>query len=218
MVDQQSSQDEYFYQEIRVPFQAGLSVGSLMSLAMNQIHLDLVRIAQGEQLCKVGISFPGYGESSSPRANVSNADSIEPRLPPIGDRIRLFARAHSCLEELGVAKSLARFSDYFAIGEIRPLKRKNIGWSIFKRIQPAGSPERLARRRVKRLGGSLDEAMEHFSGMNQSLLRLPYLDMQSHSSRKRFRLFIERKAAVAAPDRWEFSTYGLSASVGVPDF
>ncbi|XZE46369.1 type I-F CRISPR-associated endoribonuclease Cas6/Csy4 [Pirellulaceae bacterium SH467] len=218
MVDQQNPDIELFYQEIHVPFHVGLSVGSLMSLAMNQIHFDLVRIAKGQQSCNVGISFPGYADFSKDNPSGRADDTVEPKLPPIGDRIRLFAKTQSELEELGIPGTLTRFSDYLDISDIRPLKRRNISWSIFKRSQPTGSPERLARRRMKRFGGSADEAMEHFAGMAPTILRLPYLDMQSHSTKKRFRLFIERKPQLGMSGRWEFSTYGLSASIAVPDF
>ena len=216
--------NEYFYQEVYCRPGSEISVGFLMSRAMKQIHLELVRVAEGRAHCPIGISFPNYrsGRLSTRQDSAVQGDTFTPRLPPIGDSIRLFTRAAAQLEKVELAMRLVRMRDYLEIGDVRLLKRKNFAWSLFKRHQPNGSVEAKIRRRMMRHGISLEEARAYFAKPLSSSSDLPYLDMVSHSTQQCFRLFIEKQTVdlsrQEAEQNWEFSTYGLSASVPVPDF
>lgn len=214
------TKSEIYYQEIQCRTVADVSIGFLMSRAMNQVHLELVRISAGKPSCPIGISFPGYCIEA--RKRLQDQEDCEPvlRLPPIGDRIRLFSREFECLENLKLASSLVRMNDYLEVGEVRQLKRKNIGWYVFKRHQPNGSVDKLIRRYMKRRGVPLEEATKHFAQPRNSTSNLPYLDMISFSSKRRYRLFIERRSQDPSQldPNWAFSSYGLSSSTAVPDF
>ncbi len=213
-------QRQYYYQELRA-FGHDVSIGAVMSKAMNYIHGELVRLASG-QASPIGLSFPGYSIVPRPKTqDTGNLDEIPTiQLPPIGDRIRLFSVDESVLERLDLAHRLARIRDYLDVGDIRLLKRKHV-WSLFKRYQPNGSIDRLIRRRMKRHGVGQEEARSHFAKLIPTQPTLPYFDMVSSSTQQRYRLFIEKRkidSSAVQTSKWGFSTYGLSASNPVPDF
>ena len=80
-----------------------------------------------------------------------------------------------------------------------------------------GSKEKLARRRAKRTGNSYEQALTHFENYETERSRLPYINMQSLTNGRSFRLFIE-KTIVDNPQAGYFSSYGLSNTATVPLF
>ncbi len=215
---------QIYFQELQCCAGSEISVGFLMGRLMNQLHLEMVRISGGRKDCPIGISFPGYQSKESravERPNIDAHDADAPKLPPIGDKIRLFSRVEGQIENLALQTSLSRMRDYVEIGEIRPLRRKGFAWSTFRRHQPNGSVDSRIRRYMKRRGATLDEAKAYFEIPKAGLSDLPYLDMVSHSNQQRYRLFVLKQpidSELGVGQSWGFSTYGLSASNGVPDF
>ena len=79
----------------------------------------------------------------------------------------------------------------------------------FKRKQLDTNIERMARRRMKRKGETIDQAMKHLTGFIDKESNLPFINMKSLSENKTFRLFIEREI-VEQPKAGLFTCYGLS--------
>lgn len=209
----------FYYQEITCLPDHEISVGFVMGKVMDALHLGLVNLAAGSLQCPIGLSFPEY------RDRVATADDKEPgddssqvpRSPPIGSKIRLFSRQEEDLQRLGLSGQLERFSDYVHWTSLRLLERKVSKYATYDRRQPKSSRERLVRRQMKRKGLSESEARELYATFEPRDPRLPYLNMRSHSTGQRFRLYVERQLAEEA-DAWCFSTYGLSRSSSVPEF
>lgn len=182
-----------------------VSTGFVLGKIMDVLHLCLVNLEKQLGVNPVGISFPGYryGEDSAPQ---------------IGVKIRLFSRDAAHLESLGLASQLRRFDDYVHIRSVSRLERPNVRFAIFKRVQPKSSKERLIRRQMKRTGQPEDVVRAQYQDFSEQHTKLPYVNMQSHSSANPFRLFVQKQEAVQTDAEWQFSSYGLSSTVPVPDF
>jgi len=109
-------------------------------------------------------------------------------------------------------------SDYVHITLIRPVPVSIDGYAVFKRIQLKSNNERLARRRAKRKKTSLEEALAYFGDRKEVYSRAPYIRLRSHSSGKRYRLFIAKEETDTTDMNEGFSTYGLSSKSSVPLF
>ena len=108
-----------------------------------QLHLALVEIQDENGKVPVGAGFPGYEQ--------------EP--PTLGNKLRLFAPSRSDLEALNAEKWLSRLADYVHLTGIRPVPENISRIASFKRVQPKSNNARLARRKAKREGISMDEAL-----------------------------------------------------------
>lgn len=167
-----------------------------------QVHLALVE--QGQE--KIGVAFPEYSKSQ----------------PRLGRKLRLFAPSEQLLEQLDLSKWLSRLLDYCHISSIRevPAEVKHV---IFSRQQCVTNPDRLARRRAKRKGETLEQAMIHFAGFKESFTTLPFVELESLSTvsdegkQHRFRLFIASHFCSTA-QAGTFSSYGLSKTATIPWF
>jgi CRISPR-associated endonuclease Csy4 len=177
---------------------------------MTQVHLALVESQieeTGQAYCRVGIAFPGY-TVAGPRAKREKVH--------IGSKLRLFAESAESLDELRLEHWLRNLSDYVHLTSVRqPPKIES--FVRYRRVQAKSSLARLARRQARRQGKPLPEIAEALSGFQEERLILPYIDLGSQSSRRRFRLFIQREDAAESPE-WRFSTYGLSPISTVPSF
>ena len=87
-----------------------------------------------------------------------------------------------------------------------------------RRVQPKGSPQRLARRYAKRHGVSEAEALALYAEMKEDLLRLPFLKLRSSSTGQIFSLFVDRGPAQKQPTAGSFNSYGFSEDATVPWF
>lgn len=201
----------YFYQEITCLPDHEISVGFVMGKVMEVIHFALVNASIDKQTCPIGISFPEYrvlGEEMPEGACTL----------PIGSKIRLFSRAEDDLLRMNLAGSLQRFSDYVHWTSVRLLERRISGFAVYKRCQPKSSKERLMRRQMKRKGISETEVQQQYATFEPRYSKLPYLNLLSHSTGERFRLYVDRCDGKAEMEEWNFTTYGLSASTAVPQF
>jgi CRISPR-associated endonuclease Csy4 len=86
-------------------------------------------------------------------------------------------------------------------------------FAVFSRKQFNTNPLRLAKRRAKRKGESLEQALEYYSSFKDKETKLPFINMVSLSSKQknRFRLFVEMEL-VNNPSGGVFNCYGLSCS------
>lgn len=194
-----------YYIEITCLPDEGVSTGFVLGKVMDVLHLCLVNLEKRLGMNPVGISFPGYryGEGVAPQ---------------IGNKIRLFSRDAAHLESLELPSQLQRFSDYVHLRSVSSLERPNLRFVIFRRVQPKSSKERLIRRQMKRTGQPEDVVRAQYQAFAEQQTKLPYVNMESHSSERQFRLFVQKQEAEQTDAEWCFSSYGLSSTVPVPDF
>lgn len=166
-----------------------------------QLHLALVEIKDPNNKVSLGVSFPNYDAG----------------LNQLGCKLRLFAPSSAGLEAVNINQWLSRLSDYVQITSIRNIPEKVDGNVFFKRNQPKSNNARLARRKAKRKNISIEQALIHFENRAEQTTKLPFINMKSHSSNTKFRLFIEKSGSenqVAG----SFNSYGLSKTATVPCF
>lgn len=193
------------YLDITLLPEDGIGHYFLWGKLYQQLHLALVEHNQGKD-GDIGISFPQY--------------SIKP--PQLGLKLRLFAPTESELVMLNIAKWLSRFANYCHISSIKTVP-EHTQFVLFSRKHCQTNLERLARRRAKRKGETLEQAMQHFTGFKDDSSTLPFIATESLSSAgtsgsaNKFRLIIEQKII---PDHQpgNFNCYGLSKGATVPWF
>ena len=166
-----------------------------------QIHIALADNKSEENASSVGISFPEYH---------SNAFLL-------GTKLRLFAADEQTLKDLQCEKWLERLLDYVHISSIKPVPEKVTEHACFRHVKMKGSKERLARRRAKRKGETLQQALAHFADYKEQRSELPFINMVSQTNGQHFRLFIERQVKEQS-QVGRFSCYGLSNTTTVPLF
>ncbi|TWU62088.1 CRISPR-associated endonuclease Cas6/Csy4 [Crateriforma conspicua] len=206
---------------------AEISTGFLMGRLMHALHLTMVGATPAGQPCPFGITFPDYrAYSSAVQAKRSRQQGSDESsacdddlnvAPPIGNRVRLFARSEQELESIEWSKSMVGLDDYVHRTRPRSTPSRVERCATFARHQPKASPERLIRRAMKRHRIDEAEARRRYSEYSMDRCRLPWVDMRSESSRHHFRLFIDRVEAPPTTE-WGFSTYGLSRTVSLPIF
>ena len=166
-----------------------------------QIHLALAENKNEENVSRVGVSFPEYhaGEFL------------------LGTKLRLFAEDEQSLRDMNCEKWLSRLRDYVHVKPIAAVPEKIISHACFRHVKMKGSKEKLARRRAKRKGETLQQALAHFADYVEPRSKLPFINMASQTNGQHFRLFIEKQAMVQ-PQAGSFSCYGLSNTTTVPLF
>ena len=149
----------------------------------------------------IGVSFPEY--------NVDGAY--------LGRTLRLHAASEHQLDWLNF-NFTPGLADYLRIAPVKPVPAEILGHAYFKRIQLKNNNERLARRRAKRKGISLQQALTYYTGRNETYCNAPYVQIKSHSTGKFYQLFISREYTQHPTAQHSFSTYGLSSNSSVPLF
>lgn len=197
----------YYFIELSLIPDESVSTGFVMSKVMDVLHLCFVNLQKDVGHNPVGLAFPKYRYDPEAKGEVKGH---------LGSQIRLYAQTEAQLEALNLKQQLRRFEDYVHLRTVRELDRANFGFVCFKRVQFRSSAERLARRRTHYLDESYEQALQHFQDFAEQQSDLPFVHLHSQSSEQAFRLFIA-KQAVDAPTDWKFSSYGLSATVGVPN-
>jgi len=190
-----------FYVEITLLPNLVISLYFIWQKVYQQIHLALVEGKTAENQSAVGVAFPEY-------------DAAEYSL---GTKLRLFASDEQTLEQMQCEKWLNRLSDYVHLSGIKPVPEETREHACFRHVKPKGSKEKLARRRAKRTGETLQQALAYFATYEEKRSRLPYINMHSESNGQRFRLFIE-KQPMEKQQAGFFSCYGLSSKTTVPLF
>ena len=190
-----------YYQEITLLPNADINLDFVWQKLYQQIHLALVENKTGDNESAIGVAFPEY-----------NVDKYF-----LGKKLRLFAEDEKLLEQMHFEKWFNRLSDYVHLSHIKPVPEKLAGHACFKHIKLKGNKEKLARRRAKRKGETLQQALSHFENFKAQCSNLPYINMTSQTNGQRFRLFIE-KQAMEQPQTGMYSCFGLSNTTSVPLF
>lgn len=190
-----------YYQEIILLPQEDIDLYFIWHKIFQQIHIALADKKSAEDKSFIGAGFPEY-----------HAETY-----CLGRKLRLFAPDEKLLEQMQIEKWLNRLKDYISLSPIYPVPAKLTGHVCFKSIKLKGSKNKLARRRAKRKGESLEQALAHYDGYKEQYSKLPYINMISQTNGNRFRLFIEKKE-MDQPQTGLFSCYGLSNTTTVPLF
>lgn len=190
-----------YYQEISLLPNADIGLYFIWQKLYQQIHLALAENKCEGNASKVGVSFPEY-----------NADEFL-----LGTKLRLFAEDEQSLKDMQCEKWLSRLRDYVYVKPIAPVPEKLAGHACFRQVKIKGNKEKLARRRAKRKGETLQQALAHFADYEEQRSKLPYINMISLTNGQHFRLFIEKQATSQSQTGF-FSCYGLSNTTTVPLF
>lgn len=189
-----------YYQELELLPQDEVNLHFLWSKVFQQIHLGLVEMQDEQGRIPIGVSFPDYMDGKK-----------------LGGKLRLFANDETRLSQFNAPKWLSRLSDYVHCTGIRPVPEKILGYAVYQREQPKTGNERLARRYAKRHDMDYDTALMRYSGLTHKTLATPFIRLKSLSGDQMFCLWI-KKTKVEALSGTTFSSYGLSAVAGVPEF
>lgn len=190
-----------YYREISLLPQEDIDLYFVWRKLYQQIHLALADNKNVEGKSFIGSGFPEYSAERY----------------CLGKKLRLFAEDDKMLKRMNCDKWLARLSDYLHLTRIRPVPEKVTEHVCFKHVKLKGGKEKLARRRAKRKGETLAQALVYFENYKQQASRLPYINMISQTNGHSFRLFIE-KQMMETPRNGLFSCFGLSHQTTVPMF
>jgi len=190
-----------YYLDITLLPDAETNLGFLWQKVYQQVHLALVENKVTKYQSEIAVSFPEYGN----------------KVFPLGAKLRLLAETKAKLEQLDVIKWLNRLTDYVHCTSIKDVPDSVSSFTCFERVQVATNKERKARRRVKRHGGTLEEALAYFANFEVQYSTLPFINMNSLSENKKFKLFVN-KIDVSEQRNGEFNCYGLSKIATVPSF
>lgn len=194
-----------YYQEITLIPHAELALNFIWSKLYAQLHLALVELQDAQGRVPVGVSLPKYQLKAGKHVS------------PLGDKLRVFACDEATLQQLNLSQWLNRLLDYVHVTGIRPVPASVKAYATYQRRQFNGSPENMARRRLKRKGDiSFEQAVALYEP-HVVHSNLPYIRLKSLSNEQAFNLFIEKKAVDEASG-FKFGTYGLSSTASVPDF
>ncbi len=210
-----------YYREISLLPNADIALYFIWQKLFQQIHFALAENKSADKTSAIGVAFPGY-------------DAVKFAL---GTKLRLFAESEQLLEQMQCEKWLNRLSDYVHVSSIKPVPGKVPGHACFERSRMVsgrgtekvaghasfmhtklkGNKEKLARRRAKRKGETLQEALAHYADYEEPQSKLPFINMTSQTNGQNFRLFIEKQIK-EQPQQGSFSCYGLSNTTTVPLF
>lgn len=168
-------------------------LGFIWHKVYQQIHLALVENKIADNQSSVALSWPEYGDKRF----------------PLGKKLRLFAATKAQLESLDVHKWLSRLVDYTHVKSIQAVPDNVQQYASFTRKQVLMNPEKLARRRAKRKGETLAQALTHYEGYEAKESKLPFINVKSLSQDESFKLFIQQEL-LSAPAHGACNCYGLS--------
>ena len=195
-----------YYLDITLLPDTEISLGFLWQKVYQQIHIALADNKIAENQSVIAVSFPKY----------------EDKIFPLGDKLRLFAKDKSQLEQLDIKQWLNRFIDYTHATSIKSVPSSVNKYACFKRKQFKSNLIKEAERRAKYKKEPIGIALAHFKDYEKES-SLPFINMTSLSMKedivhnKNFKLFIE-KEILDKPIQGIFNCYGLSKTATVPIF
>jgi CRISPR-associated endonuclease Csy4 len=165
---------------------------------MNALYAKLHRALVSVQATTIAVSFP----------NIAGLK--------LGAVLRLLG-PNAMLQQLMSRPWLHGMRDHLHVGAITPVptQTQHRKW---QRVQCKSNPERLRRRQMKRHNLSEAQARERVPDSAAAMLKAPFLQIASHSTGQRFRLFLKLSPAQTQPETGAFNAYGLSQNASVPWF
>lgn len=190
-----------YYQDITIIACDEIGVYHLWEKIYQQVHIALVENKNEKGLSDFGLTFPEYKGGNKPR---------------LGRKLRVFATTQAALERLNLVDWLKRLQDYVHITRIREVGEVK-SYIRFSRVQVKSNKERLARRKAKREGISIDDALKALEDFSERTSYAPFIRVKSLSNGGSFRLLIEAQSGTG-PGNPAFSLYGLSKAGYLPNF
>ena len=192
------------YQELTLLQHEEVPLFALWGKVYVQIHLALTELQAALGTGKVGVAFPEYRFDA------------EAQIGHLGRKLRVFADDAAVLQQLNLAQHLRRYADYVQLSAVAAVPAEH-GLACYARVQVKSGAERAARRLIKRHPElNYETELARLQALNVHSV-LPFIQLNSLSSKQSFRLFIAKSEAIAA-QTGDFGTYGLSNSATVPDF
>lgn len=179
--------------DIKVLPDLDISAPALMNNLFAKFHRAVAQRSCGE----IGVSFPNYNKT-------------------LGDTLRLHGTENS-LSHLMSEIWLKGLRDYTKVSEISSIPQNIKGFRHFFRVQQK-SPQNMRKRSVIKGWKTNEEAMDTLPDSKQKLLDLPYLQIQSLSSKQQMRIYIKQGELQKSGSSGTFSSYGLSRIASVPYF
>jgi CRISPR-associated endonuclease Csy4 len=181
------------YIDINVLPDQEFSPSLLMNALFAKFHRALVEAGHGE----VGVSFPQAQKT-------------------LGDSIRLHG-SQVALQRLMAIGWLKGLTDYTCVTVIS-IVPDNCKYRVVRRVQAKSSVERMYRRSIRKGWLTTEEAETRMETGKEQQLKLPFVQLKSHSSGQSFRLFIQQGKLLVSPVEGEFSAYALSDVATIPWF
>ena len=192
------------YQELTLLQHEEVPLYALWGKVYTQIHLALTELQAALGAGTVGVAFPEY------------RFDVETQSGHLGCKLRVFADDAAVLQQLNLAQHLRRYADYVQLSAVAAVPAEH-GLACYARVQVKSGAERATRRLIKRHPElNYETELARLQALNAHSA-LPFVHMNSLSSKQAFRLFIAKSASGAA-QTGDFGTYGLSNTATVPDF
>lgn len=185
-----------YYLEIRLRPDPEFSPQILMNALISKLHRALVSLRSDD----IGVSFPEY--------------QLSPR--QLGERLRIHG-TETRLRQLMDSGWLAGMSDHAEKTDVL-LAPESGEYCLVRRRQVKSNVERLRRRRMKRKGGSYEEAVVAIPAEVERKSKLPFATLNSRSSGEVFKLLVDQQVSFKEPRNGDFNAYGLSHGATVPWF
>ena len=192
------------YQELTLLQHEEVPLFALWGKVYVQIHLALTELQAALGTGKVGVAFPEYRFDAAVQ------------MGRLGSKLRVFADDAAVLQQLNLAQHLRRYADYVQLSAVAAVPAEH-GLACYARVQVKSGAERATRRLIKRhpeLNYETELARLQALSVHSAL---PFIQLNSLSSKQAFRLFIAKSEATVV-QTGDFGTYGLSNSATVPDF
>ena len=192
------------YQELTLLQHEDVPLFALWGKVYTQIHLALTELQAALGAGKVGVAFPEYRFDAETQSG------------HLGCKLRVFADDAAVLQQLNLAQHLRRYADYVQLSAVAAVPAEH-GLACYARVQVKSGAERAARRLIKRHPElNYETELARLQALSVYSV-LPFIQLNSLSSKQTFRLFIAKTAALEA-QTGDFGTYGLSNTATVPDF
>ncbi|MCF4010654.1 type I-F CRISPR-associated endoribonuclease Cas6/Csy4 [Rheinheimera sp. UJ63] len=172
------------YIEITVKPEPEISTNIIMGTLCSKLHSVLGQVTHGQ----VGVSFPEYGKT-------------------LGTKLRLHGSADA-LEKLMEKNWMFGLDSYCRTTKVLNTPA-NSQYCYFNRVQTK-SAENKRNRIVKRHLMSQEEAQAKFTESHEVILKHPFFQTSSKSSKQYMKIFVERGPLVDKPTIGSFNSYGLS--------
>ena len=192
------------YQELTLLQHEEVPMFALWGKVYVQIHLALTELQAALGTGKVGVAFPEYRFDAEAQSG------------HLGRKLRVFADDAAVLQQLNLAQHLRRYVDYVQLSAVSAVPAEH-GLACYARVQVKSGAERATRRLIKRhpeLNYETELARLQALSVHSAL---PFIQLNSLSSKQTFRLFIAKTATLTA-QTGDFGSYGLSNTATVPDF
>ncbi len=192
------------YQELTLLQHEEVPLFALWGKVYVQIHLALTELQAALGTGKVGVAFPEYRFDAAVQ------------MGRLGSKLRVFADDAAILQQLNLSQHLRRYADYVQLSAVAAVPAEH-GLACYARVQVKSGAERATRRLIKRhpeLNYETELARLQALSVHSAL---PFIQLNSLSSKQAFRLFIAKSEATVV-QTGDFGTYGLSNSATVPDF